>query len=191
MMIMIMVLIIITVIIIIIIIIIIKSIPCRLRQGVGPGLKSLGAGYNKSPRVTDLSFPSSYRDSTFLSIFAVPNNAVFWITSNLTFTPIRFMYSLKLTDTAPRAPITTGTTMTFRTRQTFAISSFNSWYFSNFSSSLSFTLSSPGMATSIMTTSLSFLSIKTMPGLLASIFRSHCVKSHSKFSLSTTPCGFC
>ena len=41
-------------------------------------------------------FLLSYRDSTFLSIFAVPNNAVFWITSNLTFTPIRFMYSLKL-----------------------------------------------------------------------------------------------
>ena len=121
------------------------------------------AGYNKSPRVRGLSFPSSYRDSTFLSIFAVPNNAVFWITSNLTFTPIRFMYSLKLTDTAPRAPITTGTTMTFRMRQTFAISSFNSWYFSNFSSSgLSFTLSSSRMATSIMTTSLSFLSIKTI-----------------------------
>ena len=121
------------------------------------------AGYNKSPRVRGLSFPSSYRDSTFLSIFAVPNNAVFWTTSNLTFTPIRFMYSLKLTDTAPRAPITTGTTMTFRMRQTFAISSFNSWYFSKFSSSgLSFTLSSSRMATSIMTTSLSFLSIKTI-----------------------------
>jgi len=69
-------------------------------------------GYNKSPRVPRLSFPSSYRDSTFLSIFAVPNKAVFTITSNLTFTPIRFMYSLKLTDRAPRAPITTGTTMT-------------------------------------------------------------------------------
>ena len=41
-------------------------------------------------------FLLSYRDSTFRSIFAVPNNAVFWITSNLTFTPIRFMYSLKL-----------------------------------------------------------------------------------------------
>ena len=72
------------------------SIPCRLRRDVRPGLQSLGAGYNKSPRVPGLSFPSSYRDSTFLSIFAVPNNAVFWITSNLTFTPIRFMYSLKL-----------------------------------------------------------------------------------------------
>ena len=72
------------------------SIPCRLRQDVWPGLYSLGAGYNNSPRVPGLSFPS-YRDSTFLSIFAVPNNAVFWITSNLTFTPIRFMYSLKLT----------------------------------------------------------------------------------------------
>ena len=100
-------------------------------------------------------------------MFAVPNNAVFWITSNLTFTPIRFMYSLKLTDTAPRAPITKGTTMTFRMRRTF-----KSWYFSNFSSSLSFTLSSPWMATLIMTTSLSFLWIKTMSGLLASIFRS-------------------
>ena len=138
--------------IIIIIIIIIMSIPCRLRQDVRPGLQSLEAGYNKSPRVPGLSFPSSYRDSTFLSIFAVPNNAVFWITSNLTFTPIRFMYSLKLTDTTPRAPITTGNTMTFRMRQTF-----KSWYFSNFSSSLSFTLSSPWMATLIMTTSLSFL----------------------------------
>ena len=84
--------------------------------------------------------------------------------------------------------------MTFRMRQTFAISSFNNWYFSTFSSSLSFTLSSPGIATSIMTTSLSFLSIKSMSGLLASIFRSHwIVKSHSilEFSLSTTLSGFC
>ena len=35
-------------------------------------------------------------DSTFLSVSAVPSNAVFWITSNFTFTPILFMYSLKL-----------------------------------------------------------------------------------------------
>ena len=122
------------------------SIPCRLRRDVRPGSQSLGAGYNMSPRDPGLSFPSSYRNSTFLSIFAVPNNAVLWITSNLTFTPIRFMYCLKLTDTAPRAPITTGTTMTFCMRQTFAISSFNSWYFSNFSSPLSFILSSPGIS---------------------------------------------
>ena len=72
------------------------SIPYRLRQDVRPGLQSLEAGYNKSRRLPGLSFPSSYRDSTFLSIFAVPNNAVFWITSNLTFTPILSMYSLKL-----------------------------------------------------------------------------------------------
>ena len=106
------------------------SIPCRLRQDVRPGLESLGVGYNKSPRVPGLSFPSShvYRNSTFFSTLAVPNNAVFWITSNLTFTPIRFMYSLKLTDTAPRASITTGTTGTFRMRQTFEISSLNSCY---------------------------------------------------------------
>ena len=45
-----------------------------------------------------------------------------------------------------------------------------------------------------MTTSLSFLSIKTMPDVLASISRSHWnVKSYSilKFSLSSTPSGFC
>ena len=115
------------------------------------------------------------------------------MTSKLTSMPVCFMHFLKFTDTAPRAPITTGTTMTFRMCQTFAISSFNSWYYSTFSSSSSFTLSSPGMATSIMTTSHS-LSIKTMYGLLASIFRSHwTVKSHStlKFSLSTTSSGFC
>ena len=139
-------------------------IPCRLRLE-----KMFGLVYSPSrervttshwPRVSGLSSLSSYKNSTFLSIFAVPNNAVFWITSNLTFTPIRFMYSLKLTDTAPKAPITTGTTITFRMRQTFAISSFNRLYFSNFfnfSSSLSFTLSLPGMATSIMTTSLLLL----------------------------------
>ena len=85
--------------------------------------------------------------------------------------------------------------MTFRICKTFAISSFNSWYFSTFSSCLSFTLSSPGMTTFIiMISSLSFLSIKTKSGLLASIFRSHwTLKSHSilKFSLSTTLSGFC
>ena len=64
------------------------------------------------------------------------------------------------------ALITTGTTTTFRMRQTFAISSFNRWYFSIFLSSLSFTLSSPGMATTIMTTFFSFLSINTMSGFL-------------------------
>ena len=73
---------------------------------------------------------------------------------------------------APRAPVT-NTTMTFHVRQTFANSSFNSWYFSIFSSSLSFTLSSPGMATSIMTTShwlhIKFLSIKTISGFLTLI----------------------
>ena len=63
------------------IIIIVLSIPCRLRQDVRPDW----AGYNKSPRVPGLSFPSSYRDSTFLSIFAVPNNVVFWTTRSRRF----------------------------------------------------------------------------------------------------------
>ena len=123
--------------------------------------------------IPDLSFLSSYKDSAFLSIFDVTNNAVFSIRSNLTLTPIRFLYSLKLTVTAPRAPITTGTTTTFHMHQTFTISSFSSWYFSYFPSSLSFTLSSRGMTTSFMTTPLSFSSKKTMSGLLASILRSH------------------
>ena len=104
------------------------SIPCRLRQDVRPGFQSLGAGYSKSPRVPGLSFPSSYRDSIFRSIFVVPNNDVFWITSNLRFTAIRFMYSLKLTDTGPRAPITKGTTMTYQQQQSSSSSSFQRLY---------------------------------------------------------------
>ena len=104
------------------------------------------------------------------------------------------MYFLKFTDTAPRAPITRGTTTPFRICQTFAISSFNSWYSSTFSSSLPSTPSSHGMKTSAMTTSLSVLSVKPISGLLSSIFRLHyTVKSHSilKFSLSTTLSDFC
>ena len=80
--------------------------------------------------------------------------------------------------------------MTSRMHQTFAISSFNSWYFSSFLSSLSFTLSSPGMAKSITTTSRLLL----MSRLLASIFRSHwTLKSQSilKFSFFTIPSLFC
>ena len=146
----------------------------------------MGAGFNMSPWVPGLSFLTSFRKSTFLSIFAVPNNADFWRTFDLTFTPILFMHSPKLTETAPSTPITTGTTKTVRMRQTFATSSFNNWYFCTFSCSLSFTLS-------IMTASLSVLSIKTMYGFLASIFPSQwTVKSHNilKFSLSITPSGF-
>ena len=56
--------------------------------------------------------------------------------------------------------------MTFHVCQTFANSSFNSQYFSIFSSSLSFTLSSPGMATSIMTTSHSIKTISGFPTLI-------------------------
>ena len=48
----------------------------------------------KSPWVPGLSFLSFYRDSTFLSIFAATSNAVFCITSNLTFMPILLSLSL-------------------------------------------------------------------------------------------------
>ena len=78
--------------------------------------------------------------------------------------------------------------MTFRIRQNFAISSFNNWYFLIFHPIITWHGN-----INYMTTSLSFLSIKTKSRLLASIFRSHwSVKSHSilKFSLSTTPSGF-
>ena len=143
-----------------------------------------GPVYSPWERVTT----SHQRSQVSLFLLLTGNNAVFWINSNLTFTQISFMYSLKLTDSAPRAPITTGTTMNFRMRQTFAISSFNSWHLSSFSSFLSFTLSSPGIPTSIMTTSLSFLSIKTISGLPASIFRSHwTVKSHSVLKFHFPP----
>ena len=78
------------------------SIPCRLTGRMFGLMVYSPWEYIKSPPVPGLSFPSSYTDSTFLSIFAVPNNSVFWITSSLTFTPIRFMYSLKLTDHYPK-----------------------------------------------------------------------------------------
>ena len=116
----------------------------------------LGSGLQQVTTGPRSLFSFFLQGQYFRWYFCCPNNAVLWITSNLTFTPIRFTYSLKLTDMAPRAPVT-NTTMTFHVRQTFANSSFNSWYFSIFSSSLSFTLSSPGMATSIMTTSHSIL----------------------------------
>ena len=53
-----------------------------------------------------------------------------------------------LSDTGPNAPITAGTTVTFFSFHNFLISSLRSWYFSIFSSSLSFTRASPGIAKS-------------------------------------------
>ena len=111
------------------------------------------------------------------------------MTSKLTFMPICFTYFLKFTDTAPRAPITTGSHMP----------DFLQFHLSVVCISLAAQVPylSPchclGWQHQFLTTSLS-LFIKTMSGLLASIFRSHwTVKPHSilEFSLSTTPSGFC
>ena len=101
----------------------------QAKKGCSAWFIVLGSGLQQVITGPRSLFSSFYKDSAFLSIFAVPNNAAFWITSNLTFKPICFMYSLKLTDTAPRTPIKTGTTTTFLMCQTFTVSSFNSWYF--------------------------------------------------------------
>ena len=54
------------------------------------------------------------------------------------------VYFSNISDTAPNAPITTGTAVTFFSFQNyFPFSSRRSWYFSIFSSSLPFTLASP------------------------------------------------
>ena len=99
-----------------------------------------------------------------------------------------------ISDTAANAPITTGTTVTFFSFHNFLISSLRSWYFSIFSSSLSFTHTSPGMAMSMILASIACLSTKKMSGLQTSIFLSHCtLKSHRtlKPSFSTTCSGIC
>ena len=134
-------------------------IPCRVRHDVQPGLQSLGVGYNKSPRVPGLFFLLP----TGTIFFAFSSNAVFWITSNFVFTEILFMYSLKLTD---------GSKCTYNNRHCndflhvpdFCNSIFQQLVFLYLLKLLLFTLSSPRIAILIMTTSFSFLSIKTMSG---------------------------
>ena len=103
------------------------------------------------------------------------------------------MYSLKLTETAPRAPITTGIiTMTSCMRQTFAISSFNNQlvflYF------LKFLIFHPVITWdgNVNYDNLSLLLINK-DNVWSSCLDFLIVKSHSilEFSLSTTLSGFC
>ena len=77
-----------------------------------------------------------------------------------------------LVDTIPRAPIITGTIVTSLHFQIVLSSLFKSWYFFNFSFSVSQILVSKGRAISITRHFPSLLSITTMSGLLASTTKS-------------------
>ena len=99
--------------------------------------------------------------STSLNIWAVPIKAVFCACSIFSVIPISFTNFSNLIDTAPSAPTTTGMTDTFRMSQSLAISSFKGPYFSIFSSSFSGTLTSLGIATSVIFTSFCTLSVIT------------------------------
>ena len=95
-------------------------------------------------------------------------------------------------ETLPRASITTGTISTFLSFHNLLISFFKSWYFSTFS--FSSTLTSAGIAISIVIPFCSFLSITIRSGCLASIRLSHWIfMSHSTLtsSFSTAPSEAC
>ena len=114
-------------------------------------------------------------DKTFRNSPAVPHRAVLWITSILLVKLSFPMYSSNISDTATDVPFTIGTTVTFVSFHNFPISSQWSWYFSVFSSFLSFTCTSPQIACWLSWPPLP----KMMSGLLASSILSHCtLKSH-------------
>ena len=98
-----------------------------------------------------------YTLATFLSILAVPNNAIFCTCSILISSFSFLTWFSNSTDIAPNAPITTGISNNFFIPHIRIISSLNSCYFSIFSCSLLLTLESPGIATSIIFTSFPFL----------------------------------
>ena len=137
-------------------------------------------------------YPHLYISNTFLSIFAVPNKAVFCITPTLHVIPSFPIHLSNSVETLPRAPITTGTISAFLNFHNLLISLFSSWYFSTFSFSFSSILTSAGTAISIIIPFCSFLSIDVRSGRLASIRLSHWIfMSHSTLtsSFSTAPSG--
>ena len=77
---------------------------------------------------------------TFLRILAVPNKAVFYITSTLHVMPSFPIQLSNSAETLPRAPTTTGKISTFLNFHNLLISFFESWYFSTFSFSFSLLL---------------------------------------------------
>ena len=88
--------------------------------------------YNKSPRGPRSRFSFFLQGQYFSYVLCCPQQCCFLdnfqphVHADLLYVLLKSVY------TAPKAPITTGTTKTFHMRQIFAISSFNSWYFSIF-----------------------------------------------------------
>uniref|UniRef100_A0A669AZ21 mitogen-activated protein kinase kinase kinase n=1 Tax=Oreochromis niloticus TaxID=8128 RepID=A0A669AZ21_ORENI len=112
------------------------------------------------------------------SILAVPRTALFWTEISDVVPGICWSHSPSLGVTAPSAPITTGTTVTF-TLHILSSSSLSPWYFSSFSCSFFLMLLSFGTATSITTAVFFCLSTTTMSGWLATTILSVCIwKSH-------------
>ena len=110
-----------------------------------------------------------YISNTLLSILAVPKKALFCITPTLL---VMLSFPIHLSNSAetlPRAPITTGTISTFLNFHNLLISFFKFWYFSSFSFSFYFTLTSAGTAISIIMPFCFFLSITSRSGHHASI----------------------
>ena len=126
-------------------------------------------------------------------ILDVANKAVFCMTQTSPGIPNFSTHLSNSFVTLPRAPMTTEITCTFLSRHILPISLRKSWDFSTFSLSFSCILLSAGTAISRIIQLLSFLSITTIPCLLASITMPHCMfTSHNNFthSLSATP-GLC
>jgi hypothetical protein len=103
--------------------------------------------------------------STFRSMCAVPNMAVFCSSLTLWFRGMLLTYFLNDFEMVPVAPIITGITFVF-TFYMCCISILSSLYFRNFSTSLLITFLSPEIATSINIHVLFSLSRIIMSGLL-------------------------
>ena len=99
-----------------------------------------------------------YISNTFLSILAIPNNALFCITPTLHVIPSLPIPLSNSAEIFPRATITTGTISTFLNFHNLLISFFKSCHFSTFSF-FSSTLTSGGTAISVIIPLCSFLSI--------------------------------
>ena len=141
-------------------------------------------------RLTEYSL--LYICSTFLSILAVPNKALFCITPTL---HVAHSFPIDLSrcpETPPRASINIGTISAFLNVHNLLISYSNPGTFPLFS--FSSTLASAGTEISIIISFCSFLSITIWSGCLASIRLSHWIfMPHSTLisSFSTTPSGAC
>ena len=111
--------------------------------------------------------------STFQSMCAVPNMAVFCSSLTSWFPGISLTYFLNDLEMVPVAPIITGITLVF-TFHMRCISIARSLYFKIFSASFLITFLSPGIATSINMHVLFSLSRIIMSGLLLGIVLSVC-----------------